>query len=667
MLKHQEKVGGFTTAMVKNNFTSAGGFYGDIDPGMSIRPPMDRSVYEYYRPNERIPTARSQEDYRQIMIMCRKAYERVGVIHSVIDMMSEFAADGIEIIHPDHGPNEFYKAWRRKVNLDDRAERFLSWLYKNGNTVVRRKFAKVKNKDFSDIRKLDDPGTGRIPIEYVFYDPATIELVGGEIGALSDKKEYALRIPFVLFDGLRSPKNELERQVYESLPREIKDAIAGKTGDGLFYLPIPSDKIFVAHYKKDDCDIWAKSFIYSILDDVFYNDKLKLAKTSALDGWYNVIRLWKLGDHTERIAPDPDAGIKLANILQANTGGGTSDIIWTSDITFEAHYPPIEQLVNFEENIDSILMGLGVPDTLVGGESGGGKGSSSMTFLGLKNMIKRLEAGRRAVRAWLNAEIDIIQKEMGFRNRPIIRFSNSDLHDEQTYLSLLVQLVDRNIISDETMLERIKEFVEIERPRIEAEMELREEGEIPEKASPYHKPDLEPQQDHEIKKIKLQGVIDKENTDNSKNVQRRVNTSKKSTNGRPSGSKDTLPRRRTANKVKSTAAKLLIEAERIYDYVDDFVKQNATSYFSVGSIRELSVVQENELDKIRMLLFALTPPFSDLTQANMMDYMTEAYDSDEFVNIYNDSLQDLGAEKINASQKRLLRLNSYIDYWLDEN
>jgi hypothetical protein len=499
--------------------------------------------------------------------------------------------------------------------------------------------------------------------------PLSILVVGGSLGALSQEQIYAIRVPFQFFDGIKTPRNDLERKVFEQLPLEIRDAIKGNiTGDGLYMIPIPKDKLYVGFYKKDDCDIWAKSFIYSILDDIIYNDKLKLAKTSGLDNWYNVLRLWKLGDHKEKIVPSPDAFARLSAILENNTGGGAADIIWGSDIDMVEFYPPLDKLVNFEENLHSILLGLGVPEGLVGGKA---QGSAGMTqnYLGLKNLIKRLEAGRRAVRQWLEEEIDIIQKEMGFKKRPIIRFKNNDLHDEQTYYNLLLQLLDRNVISDHTILERIDEIPSIERQRLIDEQNMRDNDQLPEKASPFHKPDLEQQQKHEITKIKEQGKIQLEKSadgpENSSNLQKKTSKVPRPA-GRPPSSRDSVTRKRRDNKVKASQGNLIVEATKIYDHIDELVKSKLPDMFGVANIRQLTSAQEKEMEEFKDALFGNFAPFNSPTEENFskaVEEPTEQYGN--FMAIYKELLQEAGAEKLSQNEKRILKIAAYAELWSD--
>jgi hypothetical protein len=504
-----------------NNEVVKAGWYNNFDPNVSVRPPMTWKDYEFFRPDERIPYGNTQESYRRIMNLCNQAYESVGVIRSVIDLMSEFTIKGIDIVHEDEGPSKFYKAWQKRVKLEDRAERFASSLYRRGATVVRRKFGQLDKNEVRKMQRtnssdlLDNNSYGRIPLEYVFYNPANIEIVGGILGTMSGRKIYAIRLPVSNLTAIASPKNDEERKSYNELPEEIKQIIDGKTNKNLvgghYLLKIPEDKIYVANYKKDDFDLWGKSFIYSILRDVFYNEKLHLAKTAALDSWTNVVRIWNIGDSANGMYMTPAQRARLASILQHNTGGGGLDIIWGDDLELKEFYPPMDKISNINADYNGILLGLGIADVLVGGQTGSGQGSN---IIGLKNLITRIACGRRAIKEWIEAEIDIIQRNMGFNKRPFVRFTYEDLHDERTYFNLLVQLLDRNVISDKTVLERINEIPDVEMQRISEEEKSRSNDTKPEKASPFHNPTLPEQRSHEIKKIKLQEELKQQDPKN---------------------------------------------------------------------------------------------------------------------------------------------------------
>jgi len=577
-------IDGFKGVSTPQNL-SQGGFFSNVEDNISVRPPFTRDNHNAFYPADAIPTKA-----RDIMTSCRSSYERVGIIKSVIDLMTEISVEGLELVS-DHKPTEnFYKKWADRVNLLDRAERFSNYFLVEGNTVVRTKTGVIDTLEVRRLKRSNaiesrdhDVEPGVIPLSYVFYDPETIELIGGELAIFSGTKSYGIRISASNILKLTSLLSS-NKKLISKLPSELIALL--KSGNNLriqgntdMIIPIPDNRVYVDHFKKRDSEAWAKGFIYSILEDVLYNSKLRLAKLSALDSFYNAIRVWKLGDHTNEILPSTTHMNQLANILE-NHSGGTMDIIWDSMIDFQAHYPPIEKLEKFEENFESIMLGLGIHRSLVGGTASTGAAASA--FVGLRNMMKRIDSVRRAVKRWLEHEIDIISKNLGFRNKPIVRFSNNNLFDQQSYFKLLTDLVDRDIVSNRTMVEKIGENWGIEKSRIKEQIETIKEGH-PEKKGPFISP-IVPEGNHsktkEINQIghKNAKEMQKLNAASNKELGNPVDKFKKTDKspkkpkkqkGRPSGTKDTVKRnRRFRSKAES-----LIFVDKIIDknrFVDRF-------------------------------------------------------------------------------------------------
>ena len=70
--------------------------YIDIEPNRSVRTGFLREDYDNFRPGESVSNYQ-----KRIMKMCMQAYDRVGIVRNVIDLMSDFAAQGLTIIHPN--------------------------------------------------------------------------------------------------------------------------------------------------------------------------------------------------------------------------------------------------------------------------------------------------------------------------------------------------------------------------------------------------------------------------------------------------------------------------------------------------------------------------------------------------------------------------------------
>ena len=115
------------------------------------------------RPEYAVPTyGRYQEQQHLVMDACNLAYKRNSLVRSVIDLISEWATDGIKIVASDPKQQELFDAWSARVKTATVSEQFCRWLAKSGNVVVRRRWGTSRRK--------------RIPVSYVFYDPATSEI-----------------------------------------------------------------------------------------------------------------------------------------------------------------------------------------------------------------------------------------------------------------------------------------------------------------------------------------------------------------------------------------------------------------------------------------------------------------------------------------------------------
>jgi len=117
-------------------------------PNISVREGFDRRDYDFFRPNEQIPV----KD-KDIMTACMQAYERIGIVRNTIDMMSEFACQGVDLVHPNPKIEKFYKEWFKKIRGNERTERILNLLYRAGNVIIKRATAILKPEEIDIIQK----------------------------------------------------------------------------------------------------------------------------------------------------------------------------------------------------------------------------------------------------------------------------------------------------------------------------------------------------------------------------------------------------------------------------------------------------------------------------------------------------------------------------------
>ena len=470
----------------------------DVETNISVRTGYQRDDYNRFRSREAIP-----RQQKKIIANCMDAYDRVGIIRNVIDLMGDFATQGITIVHPNKRIEKFFQKWFEKVSGKERSERFLNNLYRCGNVVVKRQNAKLSKKLERELTKADAdieiiiPKVKKreIPWKYDFLNPLTVEVIGGQLAIFAGNPQLGLKVSATIKKMIISGHEYPE--IIAKLPKDLVKAVK----DGKNIIPLDPDKTSIYFYKKDDWQVWANPMILSVLDDVIMLEKMKLADMSALDGAISNIRLWKLGDLDNKILPTKTGVNKLRNILASNVGGGTMDLVWGPELDFKESATEVHKFLGAEKYqpvLTSIYAGLGIPPTLTGASNSSGGGFTN-NFVSLKTLIERLEYGRDLLIEFWNAEIETVQKAMGFRFPAKIHFEQMVLSDEAAEKNLLIQLVDRDLISAETVQARFGELPEIERIRIKREAKDRENEKMPQKSGPYHNP----QHRNDLEKIAL--------------------------------------------------------------------------------------------------------------------------------------------------------------------
>ena len=667
----------------------------DVESNRSVRTGIGRSDYDRFRPDEAVP--KKQKD---IMRLCMHAYDKVGIIRNVIDLMGDFSSQGIAIVHPNKRIENFYRRWFKKVGGIERSERFLNTLYRCGNVIVKRRTAKINKRVEDSLRKSNAADMDvellkvpkrEIPWHYDLLNPLSVEAVGGQLAVFAGDPEYALRVSSTVKRMYKDGSGK-----YQNVLSKMPDDLSQQLGQGLDLIPLDRDKIAVFHYKKDDWNIWANPLIYAILDDIIMLEKMKLADIAALDGAISSIRLWKLGDLDNKILPTKGAINKLRNILASNVGGGTMDLVWGPELDFKESNSQVFRFLGsekYEPVLNSIYAGLGIPPTLTG--LAGNGGGFTNNFISLKTLVERLEYGRQRLVEFWSHEIERVQKAMGFRFPARIHFDQMVLSDEAAEKNLLIQLVDRDLVSGETVQERFGEIPEIENIRIKREHKNRDKESAPPKAGPYHNP----QHREALEKIALTkdimsphdlGLIPsdetgphpltnpddrpefdevkellKQQTENPNNGPQN-NPSKKPDNGRPPFSPDTEPRKQRRVLPRNSVSEftnLFLWAMEAQKAVADIVNPALLNRYSKSNLRELTKEQTDELEYIKLCILCDIEPLADIDAALMIKILDAGHPVDkdildEYKNLIRD-FSDKYDRQPTVSERKSLQASAY--------
>lgn len=684
---------------------------GAVSP--KLRSGHNRHDTDYYRPEDAIP-----KTHHEIMAACQAMYRRIGMVRNIIDLMADFASEGLDLRHPTKSHQRFYRKWAKKVKLNQRAHDFMRYLLRDANVIIRRKKAKITSPVRRELMKAEDvlgplneektadkpadlerlkkrqktTKKNEIPWKYTFLSPVIIEKVGGQVGRFFGSEALAMRIPVELARSITDPKTDAEKKLIEGVPDEVKKAV--KKGNNLVLLN--PDTMYIEYYKKDDWDDWGTPFLYGVLEDILLKDKMKQADMAALDGVINTIRVWKLGDHTQKILPTTAAVNKLLEILQYNVGGGCKDIVWDSMIDLSIEYPPTDKILGAEKYVavnQDIVRGLGIPDSLVGGVDLGTRNAES-AYVQLKTLVERLEYIRARCIEWIEHELQMVADAMGFKEIPGVVFGTMSLRDEAAEKQLMIQLLDRNVISIERIHKVFGQDFAIELENLRTEQQIREgEPKILEKTNPYFRShtNMDRQSDHaiELQKVKhgqydssvdYKGdpmpVAPEQETsdspggengggDNPYGDQPRNEEEREA--GRPPNVKETKPRDRRTEKVLSVYKTM---AENYIAQLDSIVDQSYLIKCGAKSARSLTKDQAVELERTKRALLSVVMPGEELCSELLQERASKnpAKVVAALEAIFNELLDEhaqVCGRKPTLKERRSLAASAWAVFWLN--
>lgn len=653
------------------------------------------------------------------MAMAVEAYKGFGIVKNVIDLMCNFASEGIKIQHPKPAIRRFYERWAQLVDLQGRIKHILRSYYKHGNVFIyttmgivdpeavrqmrstRGSAAKV-NKRMERLRaELDkinavgdnnDPSLTQrrneikkelrkdldkrlVPWKYTVLNPFQMERVGSKFFGESKW------IFIIDEDTFNDMKNQTVRTTEwvdilddtdVNLPPEFK-----KLADENKIVALNQARLCTMHYMKDDHEDWADPMVWPVMNDILYKNQLRSMDMSVINSTINAITIFKLGKIDQGYVSPPEHYKEFAQMLRTPTY--SHNIIWNDAIEMESNYPPIEKILGIEKykSVDKdILAGLGVPGILVDGATGG---SFSNAFLQVRTLLEKLEEGRSEVMKWVNKQLRIIATTMGHQQVPTIKFGQMSLRDEQAEKQLIIQLIDRGIISVEDVHEVFGIDTVQTLERIKRENELAEQG-ILVQHGPYKEPmtdtleedfremDFEHQDQQQDKQLRVQEKIKKQET--KVRMQQQIKQQKQNVkpNGRPGGSKGIPQEKKRKTKPVgmgigqlSEFLSLRTKAAQVYTEVEDNLTKRMLELKGVKYKKSLSKEDRKNLETLVYGVFSNMNLLEDVTNERIEEVL-----SAPSINCYVDRLvkEFANVEDMSTSERRDVRINALASYHL---
>ncbi len=620
-----------TGNVVRANYSSTRDAYRD---SVVVREDMNRKDYEYLRPDSKLP-----QDAKGKIDAAMEAY-RMGIVRNIIDMMADFVCKGVDLAHPTKSVEKFYKEWWKKIRGQNRSERIANTLYRTANVVVTRAYANLKPKQKQELSSgelLDNDvepqqtalrSNYRIPWSYTVQNPVALEVLGGDIDLLlgKDKLRYGVRLNQTLLAQINDAK--IMAKYNKNRPVLIQSLLnISGAGEPDIY-PLPENDTIAMFYKKDDWELWAVPMTDSILPDLQVYNKLRLTDLAALDGACNYLRIIKLGDLDSKLWPTAGAFAELSGMLQSNSAGGPMDIVWGPDIDLIESKTDIANFLNNEKyvpTLNAIYTGLGIPPALVGLNQSSTTGSA---FFTLKTLIERLEYVRNIITAFWENELNIVAREMNFASPAKLVFDTPTISDESTENKLLIELLDRNIISAEAVLERTNYYPLIEKARLNQEKKARERGKMPEKVSALQLPEQQMKMadktvEGQIKVVKAKPVPKAPGLAGKKKG--------KPGQGRAKGQKDASKRKPRALKPRTKAvAGAMAWARESQRQVSDILTPLYLKAVDKKNLRQLTIDEFNSLEAVKFKVLIQCEPETKVTEDFVIEKLGTEIESELF-------------------------------------
>ena len=390
---------------------------------------------------------------RDTIELCQKAYANVAIFRNAIDIMAEFSNSEIFLDGGSRKSRDFITAWFKKIKLWKLTDQYFREYYRSGNIFFYKIDGKFNTEDFIKMTKTyGSVSVNKIPIKYILLNP--FDIVARRTTGYETTGVYAKVLSEYEIERLKNPKNDYDREVYEGLPKNIKDnfKMNGYQPDGA-KIELEPERLRYSFYKKQDYEPFAVPFGYSVLEDINMKLEFKKIDQAIVRTIENVILLITMGNEPSK------GGINHNNLaaMQELFRNESVGRVLVSDYTTKAEFviPDMNKILGYEKyRIVNEDIKEGLQNIIVGSEK------YSNTAVKAEIFLERLKESREAfLNDFLQPEIQQVCKNMGFRNYPTASFKEVDTKDSTQTQRVATRLMELGLITPEQGMDVINKGV----------------------------------------------------------------------------------------------------------------------------------------------------------------------------------------------------------------
>lgn len=398
--------------------------------------------------------SKSSVDIREAVVLCQKCYWNFALFRNIIDLMTEFSVTNIYFKGGSKNSQDFFNAWWNKINGWDLMDKVIREYYRSGNVFIYRYDAMIKPEDVMRITQVfgsSNPISAiptepySIPARYIVLNPADIQIMG--TANFSAGLYFKILTDYEI-SRLKSPQNDEDQAVLDSLPADIRKAI--KAGARSVIVPLELDKTSMIFYKKQDYEPFAVPMGYAVLEDINAKYEMKKIDMAIARTMQQIVLLVTTGTKPEEGGINKENLAALQKLFQNQSVGR----VLIADYTTKAEFvvPAIGELLTPEKYL--VLdrdINIGLNNIFAGDEKFANQAQKVEIF------VARLEQGRKAfLNNFLIPEIKRVSKALGFKNYPTPYFEDIELKDNSNQAKIYARLMELGILTPAQGLKAIE-------------------------------------------------------------------------------------------------------------------------------------------------------------------------------------------------------------------
>ena len=391
----------------------------------------------------------SNVSIRDAVILCQKAYYNIPIFRNVIDLMTEFSVGQIYWKNGSKKGRDFQDALWKSLNIWSIQDKFYREYYRSGNVFELRFDGKATQEDLTKLTQVfgGKKTKGTLPVKYIILNPADIQLSGSI--SFADGIYQKLLSDYEL-ERLKKPTTPEEQAFLDSLPKDVKDSIKNKAGNGAL-IPLDAEKLKIIFYKRQDYEPFAVPMGWGVLADINWKEEMKRIDMAVGRTMQQVVLLLTMGESPK----DGGMGVNQEIIagmrnLFANQSVGR---VIAADFTTKGEWliPDVASFFNpTKYQIINQDIQVGLNYVLFGDEKFANQQIKVQVF------IERLKEGRNAfINEFLLPEVKRIAEDWGFKNYPVPYYEDVNLKDDLQFGRLYVQMVQYGILTPEEGIEAV--------------------------------------------------------------------------------------------------------------------------------------------------------------------------------------------------------------------